>query len=269
MKVTWTFIALTFLIIFSICCGQSVEERDEFQSPSSIAFKVNNPIDSGEEGEDYVEIEMTKGTADSAILIYTPKDRPTVSVDMTTTDNIIFSTNIVFKAHQTEWFITASSLTASTQYGASNDLEVNEKYLNKTNADNLILNVMNEKRSSGEILSYAPNNLGDTHDLTVDSETVAVDHYVRVHTLQKDFEEKHSEYIIKYSTELNDDLTPSSNNTSTYGQFAVDQTRDLGYIIIASTDRGGLEQILSNGQFFKDSVFLSELSGDNLQLIRY
>lgn len=212
---------------------------------------------------------MTEGTADEVILVYKPEDQSTTSVTLSTSDNITFSANVNFEAYQTEWFITASSSTATTEYGSSNDLLVSEKYMNKTNADNLILLIMNEKRSSSDILTYAPNNLGSTTTLQVDGENVAVDHYVTIPTTTSGFEDLHREYIIEYNTNLDDSNNPLTETTDTYLELTADLTRDLGYIIIASTDRGGMEQILSNGQFFKESIFLSEISGDNLQLIQY
>jgi hypothetical protein len=263
-------ILLLITLVLSLCCGQSTEAERTVGTPASISFKVVNHVDTGFEGEDYVEIEMTEGTADEAILVYKPKDQQTVSVSLSTSDNITFSANVNFEAYQTEWFITASSSTATTEFGSSNDLLVNEKYMNKTNADNLILLIMNEKRSSSQILTYQPNNLNNTTNIQVNNNNIAVDHHVTIPITTSGFEDLHAEYVIEYNTLLDSSNNPDTESTTdTYLEVSADQTRDLGYIIIASTDRGSMEQILSNGQFFKDSIFLSEISGDNLQLIQY
>lgn len=257
------------VLLLCLCCGQSTEADKSFTDPSSISFKVISGVDTGFEGEDYVAVEMTEGTADEVILVYKPKDQQTTSVSLSSSDNITFSANVNFEAYQTEWFISASSSTSTTEYGSSNDLFVTEKYMNKTSADNLILLIMNEKRSSSQILTYAPNNLGSTTTIQVNSNNVDVDHYVRIPTTTSGFEDLHKEYLIEYNTTLDGSNNPVAGTTDTYLAVAADQTRDLGYIIIGSTDRGGMEQILSNGQFFKESIFLSEISGDNLQLIQY
>ena len=272
-RINYSLLLILTLLALSLSCGQNTESEKSFETSSGIAFKLNNGIDTGFEGEDYVEIEMTEGTADEAILVYIPKDQPTVAVSMSTTDNITFSANVNFEAYQTEWFITAASSTSTTQYGESNDLLVNEKYMNKTNADNLILEIMNEKRSGSEILTYDPNSLGSTTTIKVNingtDTDVELDHLVAIPITESGFEDLHAEYAIEYNTELNSDKTPLTSTTDTYLQVASDITRDMGYIIIASTDSDGMKQILSNGQFFKESVFLSEITGDNLQLIQY
>ena len=124
-------------LVFSLCCTQSTEPEKNFGNATSIAFKVNDGIDDGVEGYDQIEIEMTEGSADEVLLVYKPKFQATVSVSLTSNDNITFNANINFGAYQTEWFIAASSTTSSTQYGASNDLLVSKKYLNKNNSRNL------------------------------------------------------------------------------------------------------------------------------------
>jgi len=258
--------------MFSLCCTQSTESEKNLGNATSISFKVNDGIEDGFEGYDQIEIEMTEGSADEVLLVYKPAFQATVTVALTSSDNITFNANVNFGAFQTEWFIAASSATSTTQYGASNDLLVTQKYLNKNNADQLISNLMNEKRSSSEILDYRPNSIGNTTSLSVNIDgtptNVDLDHLVYIPTFNPDFSALHAQYAIEYNTTLNGSV-PSTNTTDTYGLVASDRTQDMGYIIIASTDRGNMERILSNGSFLKDAIFLSELTGDNLQLIQY
>jgi len=273
-KLFWLSSLIIGLLLLTICCSQSSEADVILTQSDPIAFDLVDGIETGTEGLDYVLVQMTEGTADEVQIVYTPEDQATVAVFMSTTDNITFEANILFGPNQVDWFINASSSTGvTTDYGASNALITSEKYLNKTNADQLIFNILSEKRSGGDVLTYLPNSVGNTTTIQVsDNGTlldVELDHLVDINILDSEFSELHAQYAVEYNTVLSDNLSPSSNTTDTYEEVNLDQTRDMGYIIIASTDQGSMEFILSNPSFFKDSIFLSEISGENLQLIQY
>lgn len=273
-KALWLPGSVLGLLALTICCSQSSESEVSLTQADPIAFDLISGIDTGIEGLDFISIEMTQGTADEVQIIYTPEDQATIAVSLSTTDNITFEANILFGPYQVDWFINASSSSGvTTDYGASNALITSEKYLSKTSADQLISNILSEKRSAGDILTYLPNSVGNTTTIQVsDNGTlldVELDHLVDINISDSDFSELHAQYAVEYNTTLTDDFSPSSNTTETYDEVSLDQTRDMGYIIIASTDQGSMEFILSNPSFFKDSIFLSEISGENLQLIQY
>jgi hypothetical protein len=268
-------IALPMLLALS--CTVSQEQVLTFSAPEEIRFEILDAIDHSFEGSDTVRIKTTEGEIQEAtfysksypfILNFAPRD-------MTSLGNGIFETSLDFDARQVQWYIAASSgLGASTTYGTFNHPKVAEKYMNRASADALIKDVLNFGLSSGANVyqTYEPNQLNATYSYVSGANTVEMDHYATFFT---NAEIRHFAYGIEYSTaviaEGNNLIPVTGANLTTERNDILAQTglQDFGYIMISTTDRGGMEDILTNSNFFPVIAPEDASSVQFFQPIRY
>jgi hypothetical protein len=273
-----------FLIIvpwlLAISCTVSQEQLSTFAPPEEISFKVIDGVNHSFEGSDKVVIQSTGANIQAATL-YVKSYPYILNYELQTMAPMgdgRFETSLNFSADQVKWYIGASSgLGASTSFGTFNEPQVSEKYMKKTAADALIKDILNIGLSSANVFqTYGPNSTGNVHtysfnDLSGNTQSVGLDHYTTLFQLPG----YHTAYGIEYSTLVtasgNDDIPVTGANLLTERTVKLQEgpLQNFGYVIISTTDRGGLQNILRNSNFFPNIPAEESHLLNRLELIRY
>lgn len=251
-----TFIPLIILVIPALSCGRVSQDVQPIPSEEgSLQFQVLDPVNHGIEGDDTVSVRLSKGVAESIKLFISTDGGSFYTEYPLEQDNDNYSLTRTYNPFSTKWYISATGLGLTTNHGSFRSPLSSEKYINKSNADTMIKNRMNELRSSGKISVYQPLSETDTSHtfgLTLNSGTqnVNVDHYIEILNSPN----VHHRYVIQYIEAINDDGS-SKREVPAINSLFSSQTNDsdsVGFIVIYSTETNSLIDTLSHSLFFPD-----------------
>lgn len=247
---------LMSVLAFALCCTVSQEPMSTTPTPKELRFDVLDGLNDDFMGMDTVEVRLSskEGLSDSAeVFIYYSTNGgvpPFASTSLTHQGDGLFRSEILCEPYQTKWYIGARDLGVTTAFGSVDAPQIAEKYLLKGYADNLIADQMNTLLSGLKFQTYFPRppetSYSYTHH-TIVGQTVILDHYIDNFNVDG----LHKTYGVEYNTNLDQNKKPIQGEiTPNYQVLSQGIDQDFGYVIIASTDTLGLQEILKNPNFF-------------------
>ncbi|MBF0197444.1 MAG: hypothetical protein HQL32_07025 [Planctomycetes bacterium] len=255
------------LLAMTLCCGGvKTESSPEDPDPELLSIELLDGVDADTEGNDDVSVKVTQGEAAKMLLFVSTDGGANYENYPMSANEASFKTDPYLGGYKTHWYITAEneSGSAMANLGSARDPFFSHKTLSKNNADIIINSRMKEIRSAQSILRYDNLIDGDSpsqYTFTFTDEfgfdyTTDVDHHVLA---PMNDEARHRDYIIEYSQGTSGKATEENG---TYQALLQAPRADIGMVIIYSTDRSSLEELL------RDESVLSKESG-GLDLFEY
>lgn len=252
---------LLVCLAWALACGVEKAEFVDFIPLQKITFDVLDGVDDSFEGEDLVRIKAIEGEIASAELFVSGNGFSSVHQMREKNGDGVYQVRVDFDAYPVEWYINVrgSGNSASAGFGSLNEPNVAQKYLNKANADLMMMRRFKEGLSDGSVFrDYEPNAFGETFSYPpegsgLSDEVIAkFDHYV--FTFYS--EDYHQAYGVEYSTEVTSSangiipVTGEALSTEASRSLEGMPSHNIGYIIVPTTTRDGLGAILNDPNFF-------------------
>jgi hypothetical protein len=245
-----TVLSTVIVVIVAIACRVSPPAEVSELIVEQLEFNLIDPINFFVEGRDDILLEITSGTAEKVDLLVSTDGGNFYEKYPLVQEGNKFSLINSYEPLETHWYIAATGFGSTTHFGTFREPNVIHKFSNLENTNVLVRNKMKELLSSGGISVYDENR-----DIFIASGNVMMTHYVEI----VNSGQRHSSYVIQYSTALSDTGVPLKFNPANTKLFEEqsDSLTAIGYILIYSTNRGSLKELLQSPNFFstrKDSA---------------
>jgi hypothetical protein len=231
------------VVALSIACRVSPPPEVQELEVEQLKFDLIDPINFFVEGRDDVKLQIISGEAEKVDLLVSTDGGNFYEKFPLVKEGEFFTLINHYEPYETYWYIAATGFGSTTHYGSFREPNIIHKFSSLENADILIRNKMKELLSSGGIAVYKENE-----DLFVGSGNALMSHYVEIINSGQ----RHSSYVIQYSTALSDVGVPLKINPANTRHFEeqIDPIAAIGYILIYSSNRGSMRELLQRSQFF-------------------
>jgi len=236
-------ISAVIVVVMALACRVSPPPEVQELDVEQLKFNLIDPINFFVEGRDDILLEITSGTAEKVDLLVSTDGGNFYEKFPLVQEGNKFSLINSYEPYETHWYLAATGFGSTTHYGSFREPNIIHKFSNLENANILVRNKMRELLSSGGIAVYDENR-----NVFVGSGNVMMTHYVEI----VNSGQRHSSYVIQYSTALSDKgvpLTVNPANTKLFEEQS-DSLTAIGYILIYSTNRGYLKDLLQSSHFF-------------------